>query len=309
MAGFTPKFLEQEPAQAEQRASEPAPVVFMPMPKPPAGLGTPLTQTRFAVLDTESTGADPENDKVIEVAARVWFLNRQHKAPFVFESYVNPGCKIPPSSMAVHHITNDKVEGAPLLNDVVQSMADIVDGAIPVAYNSEFDRKILHGTALHSKYWVDVYRLAMKTWSIGQENPDGFALKSFKQQELRYWLGVRPAPGEAHRAAADIYVTGLVFQAAVDIFLASGMPDDARIFMDWLESPIVHKTIPFGSCAGRTPEDLDDYELRRHFDPSRDMHEALERFNVLDYLRPEMMRRALSEKTPPRQHKGMGAKR
>jgi DNA polymerase III epsilon subunit-like protein len=308
MAGFTPKFLEQEKAPHASVAGERPSVAFLPMPPPPAGLGMPLTQTRFAVLDTESTGANPESDKIIEVAARVWFLNRQHKAPFVFESYVNPGCKIPPSSMAVHHITNDKVVNAPLLNDAIQSMSTIVDGAIPVAYNSEFDRKILHGTPLHNKYWVDVYRLAMKTWSIGQVNADGFALKSFKQQELRYWLGVRPAPGEAHRAAADIYVTGLVFQAAVDIFLSSGMPDDARVFMDWLEAPIMHKTIPFGGCAGRTPEDLDDYELRRHFDPSKDMHEALERFNVLDYLRPEMMRRALSEKTPPRQ-KGMGVKR
>lgn len=306
MAGFVPKFLENV---AEAPKPDVPSHVQVPMPPPPAGLGMPLTQTRFVIIDTESTGADPENDKVIEFAARLWFLDKQHKAPFVFESYANPGRKIPPGSMAVHHITNDKVESAPSIEEVVSSAAYMFEAAIPVAYNSEFDRKILCGTSLHDRYWVDVYRLAMKMWSIGEKNEDGFPLTSFKQQELRYWLGVRKTPGDAHRAAADIYVTGLVLNAAVDKFLASGMPDDARAFMEWLEQPILHKTIPFGMCAGRTPEDLDDYELRRHFDDSRDMYQTLQRFNVLDYLRPEMMRRALSEKTPPRAHRAIGAKR
>lgn len=307
MPGYTPKFVEET---AQPKALDlPAQDEFLDMPAPPSGLSSPLTKTRFVIIDTESTGADPEKDKVIEIAGRIWFLDRQHKAPFVFESYVNPGCKIPPGSMAVHHITNDKVKDAPSVNQVVSSMSSLIENAIPVAYNSEYDRKILRGTELHNRYWVDVYRLAMKTWSIGEKNADGFPLTSFKQQELRYWLGVRPTPGDAHRAAADIYVTGLVFQAAVDIFLKSGMQDDSRLFMDWLESPILHKTIPFGHCAGKVPEELDDYELRRHFDNTKDAYQALSRFNVLDFLRPEMMRRALSEKTTPRPHKGMGSRK
>ena len=305
MAGYNYQFHEgcAPPAQAE------AAPAFCPHPQAPSLLGQPLTSTRFALLDTESTGSDPTQAQVIELAARIWFLDPGHKSPYVLESYVNPQCKIPPASMAVHHITNRKVENAPLLGEVMPSFVDLIGNAIPVAYNSEFDRTILRGTPLHNRYWVDVYRLAMKTWSIGELNTDGFALESFKQQELRYWLGLRDVVGEAHRAAADIFVTGLVFQAAVSRFLGAGMPDDADRFLRWLEEPIMHKTIPFGPSAGKIPEDLEDYELRRAFDPANRMRESLVRFNVLDFLRPEMMRRALSElPQAPRARRGGGVR-
>ena len=299
MPGFNHKFHEPEKLETEP--------VCVPMPRAPL-LAQPLTETRFAVIDTESTGPDPEKDKVIEVAARLWFLDPQHKAPFIFESFVNPGCKIPPSSMAVHHITDKKIEGAPRLAEVMPDLMRLVEDAIPVAYNSEYDRKMLRGTVLHDRYWVDLYRLAMKTWYIGEQNADGFPLTSFKQQELRYWLGVRDTPGEAHRAAADIFVSGLVFQTAVSKFLQSGMPDDATTFLSWLQAPIVHKTIPFGPNAGLLPEQLEDYQLRSCFDVARPIYDAYANFNVLDFLRPEMIRRSLSENIAPRP-KGPGVKR
>lgn len=302
MAGFQFNFQVQPESQEEREA------ICVPMPSPPL-LSQPLSETAFALIDTESTGADPEKDLVIEVAARLWYLNPQRKAPFVFESYVDPGQKIPPASMAVHHITNDKVAGAPKVNEIMPGMLDLIGDAIPVAYNAEYDRKILRGTALHEKYWMDLYRVAMKTWHVGEENEDGFVLGSFKQQELRYWLNVRPSPGEAHRAAADIFVSGLVLQIAAEKFLATGMPDDAATFINWIEAPILHKTIPFGPNAGMLPEQLEDYELRRAFDVSNKMYESFARFNVHDFLRPEMMRRALSENIAPRARRNRGGPR
>lgn len=300
MPGYAFKFHEP----AAKSVAEP---ICTPMPPAPL-LSQPLTQTRFALLDTESTGPDPEKDKVIEVAARLWFLDPNHKAPYIFESFVDPGCKIPPSSMAVHHITDAKIAGAPQLSETLPDLLRLIDDAIPVAYNAEYDRKMLRGTPLHDRYWLDLYRLAMKTWHIGEFNADGFALTSFKQQELRYWLGVRDTPGEAHRAAADIFVSGLVFQAAVGKFLGGGMVDDASTFLSWVEAPIVHKTIPFGPNAGLLPEQLEDYQLRNCFDVSKPIYESYARFNVLDFLRPEMIRRSLSENMAPRA-RGPGVKR
>lgn len=302
MSGFAPKLLDPQPKAAPSKES--AEPVVAPMPAPPMDLSIPLTEARFVIIDTESTSPDPESrgpapetDRAIEVAARIWYLNRRHRAPFVFERYVDPGCLVSPSSMSVHHITNEDIAGAAPLAKVMEEMMEMAHAAIPAAYNSEYDRKILRGTPLHNCYWLDVYRLAMKTWHIGQKNADGFPLTSFKQQELRYWLGVRKTPGEAHRAAADIHVTGLILQLAVDKFLASGMKDDLRTFLRWVEEPILHKTIPFGPCAGKTPEELEDYEIKRLFDASNRMHETLVRFNVLDMVRPEMMSRALSAKS------------
>ena len=280
-------------APVKSEVAEVLPVI-RPMPSPPL-TQKPLTALRFAILDTETTGPDPHKDEVIEVAVRGWYLNRRRRAPFVYESYVNPNCLIPPSAIAVHHITNDKVAQASQLEEAMEPVLALVQDSIPVAYNAEYDRCMLRETPLHDRYWLDIYRLAMKTWSIGEKNADGFALTSFKQQELRYWLGLRNIEGDAHRAAADIHVTGLVFQVAVDRYLEKGMADDADEFLTWLESPILHKTLPFGPFAGKTPEQLEDYEIRRAFDKTKPIYESLVRFNVLDYLEPEKMRRALSD--------------
>lgn len=288
-------------SQSVVSSTEPVAVpvsAIRPMPAPSLTQKS-LTGLKFAILDTETTGADPHQDHAIEVAVRIWYLNRRRRAPFVYESYVNPGCLIPPASTAVHHITNDKVQNAALLSVAIEPVLAMSKDAIPVAYNAEYDRCVLRDTAMHDRYWLDIYRLAMKTWSIGDKNEDGFALTSFKQQELRYWLKLRNIEGDAHRAAADIHVTGLVFQMAVDRYLNAGMKDDADEFLKWVEAPILHKTLPFGSFAGKTPEQLEDYEIRRAFDPNSKMYESLVRFNVLDYLGPEKMRRAITDNPSP----------
>jgi exodeoxyribonuclease X len=272
----------------------------------PVKLGKKLTDVKFIILDTETTGANVETAHVIEVAARAWSLGKYKKFPRVFETKVDPGVKIPPSSSAVHHITDRDVAGCPVLEEIVPELMTVIGDAPIVAFNSEFDRKMLRGTPLYDRYWVDVYRLAMRTWHVGEVNENGFALESLKQQELRYWLGLREVGGDAHRAAADILVTGLVFQTAADRYLKSGMADDYDGFIEWLESPIFHKTIPIGArgVAGKQPEDLEDWQLKKMFDPTNEMRESLTRFNILDFARPEYMRRQLGDtysgKTPPR---------
>lgn len=270
-------------------------------PDPPR-LGIPLTRVRFCILDTETTGPDPDKDEVIEVAARGWSLDRKVKFPRIFEAKIDPGCKIPPGASAVHHITDEDVAGAPRLSEVIPELCEFMGDSPLVAFNSEFDRKMLRGTPLNSCYWLDVYRLAMRTWHIGQENEDGFALTSFKQQELRYWLGLKRVPGDAHRAAADIMVTGLVFQVAAEKYLAAGLPDDFDAFADWLRSPIQHITIPLGpfGTMGKKPEDLEDWQLKKMMDPQGAMFHTLQSFNVLDCVRPEYDRRGLGRASSSR---------
>lgn len=267
-----------------------------PMPAAPQ-INQRLTETKFILLDTETTSADPLTTDVIEIAAQGWSLNKDVRFPRVFETKINPGpgVLVPPSSSAVHHITDEDLVGCPLLADVVPQLAEVIGDYPIVAYNSEFDRCALHSTAFHDRYWLDIFRLAMRTWHIGEENEKGFALGSFKQQELRYWLGLRPTSGDAHRAAADIMVTGLVFQEAVERYFQAGLPDDFNAFTQWVASPIMHKTIPIGmwGIVGKTPEELEDWQLRKMFDPTGFMFESLSKFNVLDFARPEYMRRQL----------------
>lgn len=271
---------------------------ILPRPMPPAPpLGQRLTETKFILLDVESTSADPLTTHVIEIAAQGWSLNPDVRFPRVFEAKINPGpgVFVPPSSSAVHHITDEDLVGCPTMEQILPQLQEVIGNYPIVAYNSEFDRTTLHATPFHDRYWLDVFRLAMRTWHIGQENAKGFALTSLKQQELRYWLGLPRTQGDAHRAAADIMVTGLVFREAASRYLNAGLPDDFNAFASWLASPILHKTIPIGAwgTVGKTPEELEDWQLRKMLDPSNPMAESLGRFNVLDFVRPEYLRRGL----------------
>lgn len=263
-----------------------------------------LTDMRFILLDTETTGIDPTRDHVIEIAARGWSLNKRKKFPRTYSMLLNPGegVKIPPNTSAVHHITDADVVDMPTLADEEGAIKGFVKGFPIVAYNAEFDRGML--PFLKDQEWLDVYRMAMHLWHIGEENDDGFPLTSFKQQELRYWLQLGKIEGDAHRAAADIMVTGLIFQKAAQKYLDMGHPNEYPAFVEWVNSPILHQTIPFGykSVVGKRPEDLTDQQLKNVFDKDSDMYASYERFNVLDFLRAEHLRRTFrrhNDQVPP----------
>jgi hypothetical protein len=162
-----------------------------------------------------------------------------------------------------------------------------------VAYNADFDRTALIDTPLHGKRWIDAWRAAMHVWYIGQENEDGFKLTSFKQQELRYWLRLPKTFGDAHRAAADIQVTAMLLDRVVQAYLECGNPDDFTAFLDWIDAPVQHLTLPIGGLhfAGKTPEQLEDWALRKAFDPTYFMFEGFSKFNVHESLLPEFQRR------------------
>lgn len=250
-----------------------------------------LTDAEFVMLDTETCHFD--DPQVIELAGLRWKYQRTVEFSDFKETFVDPQRKIDPASRAVHHISDADIEGAPLLSDIGQEWSEWCGSRVIVAYNADFDKKALRNTPLADHPWLDAYRAAMHVWSLGMENKDGFALKSLQQQELRYWLDVPSVMGDAHRAAADIQVTGHIFSQIVERYLECGQPDDLQAFMDYINGPILHDTIPIGGMPyrGKRPEEVVDWALKKAFDSSSDMYPVFEKFNVLDCLRPEFIRR------------------
>lgn len=91
-------------------------------------------------LDIESTGFDTSLDQVIEIAA-VKFEG--DKIIDTFETFINPGIKIPPIITHITGIKDADVEGAPTLESVKEKLENFMGDAPIVGHNIDFDVNFL----------------------------------------------------------------------------------------------------------------------------------------------------------------------
>lgn len=93
---------------------------------------------REIVFDTETTGLDNEQDRVIEIGGVE--LDNKFPTGRTFHVYVNAqGRKVHPDALAVHGITDDFLKDKPDFGAIVGDMAEIFDGAKLIAHNASFD--------------------------------------------------------------------------------------------------------------------------------------------------------------------------
>jgi len=108
-----------------------------------------IQDTRFVVLDTETTGLDPAEDKVVDIS--LVEVSRNGIQP-LYSTLINPGRDISPTASAAHHITQRGVVGKPTFDEVWPIIMGHLDGAVIVAHNAQFDRsrflkRVAHGFA------------------------------------------------------------------------------------------------------------------------------------------------------------------
>lgn len=91
----------------------------------------------FVVLDIETTDFSPaKGGRIIEIAAVKVVGN---KIVDRFSELVNPGLAIPKKIIDLTSITNEMVESAPSVNEVLQRFWQFIDGYVVVAHNAKFD--------------------------------------------------------------------------------------------------------------------------------------------------------------------------
>ena len=94
--------------------------------------------TRQVVLDTETTGLEPElGHRVIELGA-VELQNRRATGRH-FHYYVNPERESEEAALRVHGISNDFLLDKPKFADIAAQFLDYVQGAELIIHNAAFD--------------------------------------------------------------------------------------------------------------------------------------------------------------------------
>ena len=106
-------------------------------------LDRPVAETRFVVLDTETTGLYAyAGDQVVAIAV----LELEGLVPTGrhWSSLVNPGRPIPAEATAIHGITDEQVAGAPALDTVLPVVDAFLADAPLVGHHTAFDLRFIN---------------------------------------------------------------------------------------------------------------------------------------------------------------------
>jgi DNA polymerase-3 subunit epsilon len=97
---------------------------------------------REIVLDTETTGFEPETgDRIVEIGA-VELLNHLPTGR-TFHAYLNPDRTMPKAAFEVHGLSDDFLRDKPRFRDVARDLLSFVGDARVIAHNASFDVKFL----------------------------------------------------------------------------------------------------------------------------------------------------------------------
>jgi DNA polymerase-3 subunit epsilon len=93
---------------------------------------------REIIFDTETTGLDSREDRIIELGGIE--LDNHFPTGRSIHLYINPGDrKVHPDALAVHGITDEFLSDKPPFKDVAEQILDFFSGAKWIAHNATFD--------------------------------------------------------------------------------------------------------------------------------------------------------------------------
>lgn len=192
----------------------------------------------FICLDCETTGLEPDKDKIIEIA-----VVRFNFDTFIesFETLIDPQIDIPEASTSIHHITDSMVKGKPKIQEVLPQVLKFIGKNIIVGHGITNDIAFICAAAkqnnipckLASHPFIDTLRLAR----LYGESP----INSLEQ--LRQHFNITEEG--AHRAMNDVIVNIEVFK-----YLCRRFKTTEQV-LNRLKSPIQLKTMPLGKHKGR----------------------------------------------------------
>ena len=105
---------------------------------------------RYVVLDTETTGLDPQQGhRVIEIGCVEIFNRRVTQRHF--HTYLNPDRDSDAGALNVHGLTTEFLADKPRFNEKADELLDFIQGATLIIHNAEFDIRFLNAELLRLK--------------------------------------------------------------------------------------------------------------------------------------------------------------
>lgn len=169
-----------------------------------------LRSLSFCVIDLETTGGNPETEKIIEVGM-VKIENRQISEERSF--LINPQKEIPDFVQKLTGIRKADVEHAPKIEEVIDEITQFIGDSIVVAHNTSFDVPFLNGVL------KKLQRPTLDNKVICTNIMTKYMIPDIMSSNLNYMSQIFHIPhSQAHRAIEDARATGRLLLKYMDIF-------------------------------------------------------------------------------------------
>ncbi len=176
----------------------------------------PLDRLVYTVFDTETTGLDPETDRIISLSG-VRIVNGRLLRQEIFDQLVNPGRPLGSGSVAIHGITPEMLRGQPSIQEVLPRFHRFAEETVLVAHNAAFDMRFLQ--VLEAQTGVRFTNPVLDTLllsAVVHPHQEDHSLEAIAQR-----LGI-PVIGR-HTSLGDAILTAEIFLKLIPILAQKGI--------------------------------------------------------------------------------------
>lgn len=160
----------------------------------------------YTVIDFETTGLNPETDRIIEVG--LVQLTLDFREVNSFSTLVNPGVPLPPAIRSLTGLTDlDFVRNrAPFIRDVLPGLLSLLEGTAFIAHNASFDDSFFRAEQLRCGIQPLEYQI-LDTLSMARSL--SLPVSNYKLATLAQYFDIDVQPD--HRALSDARTTAEIF--------------------------------------------------------------------------------------------------
>lgn len=172
----------------------------------------PISDTVFAVVDLETTGFNPQKDRIVQMAAVL--VNGRGEVVDTFDTVVRPESpeQYEHGAEHVHGISREMVENGMPLRSALSRIWSLTDGRVFTAHNAKFDISFLEAESerVGMKRQVDNY---LDTLALARR-ADSDRQRKHSLQALCEHYGVTVE--RAHEAMSDAKATATILMKLID---------------------------------------------------------------------------------------------
>lgn len=174
-----------------------------------------IEDTTFVVFDLETFGLNSHKHEIIEIGA---IKVRGTRIVDTFSSFVNPNKTIPKKISELTHITQDMLDPAPTIEEVLPKFLEFSKDAVMVAHNSAFDMGFIRRDA--KRYMgIDFKPPIIDTLQMARDlYPD---LKGYNLDRLNKTFKLTLE--NHHRAIDDAQATAKLFIIFLEKYIENGI--------------------------------------------------------------------------------------